>query len=326
LLEGSVRKAGGRVRISGQLVEADTGIHLWADHFDGALEDVFVLQDEVARSVVGAISPNVQKAEIARAHKKRTEDLTAYDLVLRALPHAWSLRPERSAIALSLFQEAIKRDPDYAHAYAMSAWALMFSKNSGWSSWRPDQDRLCVQFAREAIRLDSEDPAVLWAAGAALGSVAREHLYALELIERCIALDPNSSQAWAAKGWVLFWMGKDGISSLEKAIRLSPFDPLLFFNYAAIAECYHRIGEFETSLGWSLRAERASPDVIPFVQRLLAATYARLGRKEDAHRVVAGILADNPDFTVTSWLRITPQRGQHVEQLAEALRLAGLPE
>ncbi|RWQ44608.1 MAG: adenylate/guanylate cyclase domain-containing protein [Mesorhizobium sp.] len=326
VLEGSVRKAGNRVRITGQLIEAESGNHVWADRFDGSLEDVFELQDGVAQSVVGAIAPKLQRAEIDRTSRKRTGDLTAYDFVLRALPHAWSGSPERSAIAHDLLQKATAVDPSYAYAYAMAAWSLMFSKNSGWHSWRPDQQELCVRFAREALKLDMEDPAVLWASATALASVVHEHEHALELIERSLAIDHNSAQAWAAKGWVTSWIGLDGIPSLERAMRLSPFDPLLYLFHASIAECHLAARRHEMALEWSLRAMREHPEPPPFVRRVLAASYARLGLVEEARRVVAGILAESPSFTVRSWLEITAQRGPHVQYLAESLRLAGLPQ
>ncbi|RUV04527.1 MAG: adenylate/guanylate cyclase domain-containing protein [Mesorhizobium sp.] len=326
VLEGSVRKAGNRVRITGQLIEAESGNHVWADRFDGSLEDVFELQDGVTQSVVGAIAPKLQRAEIDRTSRKRTEDLTAYDFVLRALPHAWSGSPERSAIAHDLLLKATAIDPSYAYAYAMAAWSLMFSKNSGWRSWRPDQQELCVRFAREALKLDMEDPAVLWASATALASVVHEHEHALELIERSLAIDHNSAQAWAAKGWVTSWIGLDGIPSLERAMRLSPFDPLLYLFHASIAECHLAARRHEMALEWSLRAMREHPEPPPFVRRVLAASYARLGLVEEARRVVAGILAESPSFTVRSWLEITAQRGPHVQYLAESLRLAGLPQ
>ncbi|WP_189502465.1 adenylate/guanylate cyclase domain-containing protein [Mesorhizobium sp. M00.F.Ca.ET.216.01.1.1] len=325
VLEGSVRKAGNRVRITGQLIEAESGNHVWADRFDGSLEDVFELQDGVTQSVVGAIAPKLQRAEIDRTSRKRTEDLTAYDFVLRALPHAWSGSPERSAIAHDLLQKATAIDPSYAYAYAMAAWSLMFSKNSGWRSWRPDQQELCVRFAREALKLDMEDPAVLWASATALASVVHEHEHALELIERSLAIDHNSAQAWAAKGWVTSWIGLDGIPSLERAMRLSPLDPLLYLFHASIAECHLVARRHEMALEWSLRAMREHPEPPPFVRRVLAASYARLGLVEEARRVVAGILAESPSFTVRTWLEITAQRGPHVQYLAESLRLAGLP-
>ncbi|RWN27013.1 adenylate/guanylate cyclase domain-containing protein [Mesorhizobium sp.] len=326
VLEGSVRKAGNRVRITGQLIEAESRNHVWADRFDGSLEDVFELQDGVAQSVVGAIAPKLQRAEIDRTSRKRTEDLTAYDFVLRALPHAWSGSPERSAVAHDLLQKATAVDPSYAYAYAMAAWSLMFSKNSGWHSWRPDQQELCVRFAREALKLDMEDPAVLWASATALASVVHEHEHALELIERSLAIDHNSAQAWAAKGWVTSWIGLDGIPSLERAMRLSPFDPLLYLFHASIAECHLAARRHEMALEWSLRAMREHPEPPPFVRRVLAASYARLGLVEEARRVVAGILAESPSFTVRTWLEITAQRGPHVQYLAESLRLAGLPQ
>jgi adenylate cyclase len=328
VLEGSVRKAGNRIRITGQLVEAGTGAHLWADRYDGDMNDVFDLQDKVTQSVVGAIAPKLQRAEIERASRKRTEDLTAYDLVLRALPDAWSILPEKNAAALDLLHAATEVDPGYAYAYAMVAWSIFARKNSAWPEWRNDQDEICLQFAKEAVRLDKDDPAVLWASGVALGGVNRETQYAKDLIERSISIDPNSAMAWACKGCVDLWTGRgdDGVVAVENAIRLSPFDPLMFVFIAIIGECHGVVRRHEVALEWLLRALRESPAPMPTTLRTLAGVYARLGRFEEARHVVKQILDITPNFTVTRWLKMTASRGPHQTYLAESLRLAGLPE
>jgi adenylate cyclase len=263
VLEGSVRKAGERVRITGQLVEAETGSHLWADRYEGNLRDVFDLQDKVTQSVVGAIAPRVQKAEVERASRKRTEDLTAYDLVLRAMPNAWTMTPENNAAALDFLHRATRTDPAYAYAYALAAWCMVLRKNSGWPPWCADQDRLCVQFAREAIRLDGDDPDVLWASAGALGNVNREHEYAFDLVERSLAINPSGAYAWAVKGFVYLWLGRDedGIEAGQQAIRLSPYDPLLFLFLALIAECHNAAKRHDLAIEWCLRSIRETSNL-----------------------------------------------------------------
>jgi adenylate cyclase len=328
VLEGSVRRAGGRVRITGQLVEAETGAHLWADRYDGSLDDIFDLQDSVTRSVVGAISPKLQRAEIERAFRKRTEDLSAYDLVLRAQPYAWSLTREKNAEALDLLVKATALDPTYAYAFASIALCILIRKNAAWPPWQPDQDQLCLRFAREAIKLDPGDPAVLWTSGMAIGNVNRETEYAMELIDRSLAIDPNSALAWLAKGASFCYVGRgdDGIAAVENALRLSPFDPLIFLFTNMIAECHSAEKRHELAIEWSLRALRESPTPMPTTLRTLAGNYARMGRLDEAKAAVKGILEANPTFTVSKWLAMSALRGPHKCYIADSYRLAGLPE
>ena len=326
VLEGSVRKAGGRLRITGQLVEAESGTHLWADRYEGDLNDIFALQDSITRSVVGTVAPKLEQAEIKRAFRKRTEDLSAYDLVLRAIQGYWMTTPEKNAEALNLLHKAIEVDPNYAYAYAWVALCILVRKNSAWPPWHPDQDQLCVRFAREAIKLDMNDPTVLWISGGALGSVNRETQYAKDLIDRSLAIDPNSAHAWAMKGWVNLWLGRgdDGIAAFESAMRLSPFDPWMGMFIDGIGECHNVTKRHTEAVEWLMRAMRENPNPLPTTRRALAVAYAYLGRLEEARELVRELLETNPSFTVSKWLQITPSRVP--AYFAEGLRLAGFPE
>jgi adenylate cyclase len=328
VLEGSVRKAGPRVRITGQLVEAASGAHLWADRYDGNLGDIFDLQDRVTTSVVGAITPKLQRAETQRALRKPTTDLTAYDMVLRALPDALSILPGRNAAALDLLWKATELDPGYASAFSTAAYCILLRKVSAWPAWHPDQDQICLRFAKEAIRLDQDDPTVLSMSAAALAIVNRQAEYALELLDRSLAIDPNSALAWATKGAACAFVGRgnEGIVAVETAMRLSPLDPLMFMFWHCLAECYGTARKHELAVEVSLRALREAPNPLPPTLRILAGSYARLGRLEEAKAVVKQVLALTPDFTVTKWLQATAKLPEYRPYTADSLRLAGFPE
>ena len=223
VLQGSVRKGGGLVRITAQLIEAESGVHLWADRFDGSLEDVFSLQDQVANSVAGVIEPTLQASEIRRATRRPTTDLTAYDLWLRAQPLIWSLDKEGTLQALALLEDAIARDPQYGPALAWAAicrWHLSMI----WSEDIENHRRICVEYARRALVLAEDDPSTLANAAYALGS-QREHLETmLEIVDRALALQPSFARGWFISGNMKIWACDydTAIERLEISLRLSP--------------------------------------------------------------------------------------------------------
>jgi adenylate cyclase len=328
VLEGSVRKGGNRVRITGQLVEAETGAHLWADRYDGNLDDIFDLQDRVTQSVVTAIAPRLQRAEFARATRKRSEDLTAYDLTLRALQHLWAFSPNEAVTALGLLEDAIKRDPFFAYAYAMAAWCLIRLKIVAGSQWRPEHDVRAVEYATRALRLDEDDPSVLWPVGMTFASIKHDHQYGIELLDRSLAIDPNSAAAWMHRGWRLVWMqrGDEALTAFEHAIRLSPFDFMLYSIHAGIGEAHNTERRHAEAVEWIERAMRENPSYVDS-RRSLAAAYARLNQFEKAGAVARQIPEANPNFTVSNWRELGPAApGPRKEYFLESLRLAGLPE
>jgi adenylate cyclase len=327
VLEGSVRKAAGRVRITGQLIEAETGVHLWADRYDGGLDNVFELQDRVATSVVGAIAPKLQQAEIGRALRKRTADLSAYDLLLRALPNVWSDTPEGNAAAFDLLSQAIEIDWEYAYAYSLAAWCIARRKFQAWPGWSEELEQTSLRRAQKAISLDRDDPAVLWTSAEVIGPVTRDHEYMLELTERALKIDPNCAQAWGGKGYACDWLGRhdEGVEAFENAIRLSPLDPMSFLFFHGIGDCHYFERRYERAVEWYSKAlrERSS---LPVSQRSLASTYARLGRLEEARGLVTQVMRATPDFTVSKWRQFTARRGADQAFCAEGYRLAGFPE
>jgi TolB-like protein len=205
VLEGSVRRAGNRVRITAKLIDADTGAHLWADRFDSQLEDVFDLQDQVTSRVIGAISPRLERAEIERAKRKPTESLRAYDYYLRALSCAYRFTRQENIEALDLSKIARDIDTDFAAAHALGASLLMYRKAFGWRLDAAQERVETCQLARRAIELDKGDPSVLAMAGHALGYVLGEVEEGASLVLRAVELDPNLAIARFWAGWARLW-------------------------------------------------------------------------------------------------------------------------
>ena len=237
VLEGSVRKAGNRIRIAGQLIDAETGAHLWADRFDGALEDMFDLQDHVTSSVVGAIAPKLQREEIKRARRKPTENLDAYDYYLRGLARARRWTRDANNEALQLFCKAIELDPGLACAYGMAAWCYVRRKARGWMIEPVQENAEAVRLARKAVHLGSDDPVALCMGGYALAFVAHEFDDAAAFMDRGLAVNPNLARAWMLSAWLRVWRGESDLAldHVARAMRLSPLDPSLYGMHGAMA-------------------------------------------------------------------------------------------
>jgi TolB-like protein len=228
VLEGSVRKAANRVRITGQLVDTATGAHLWADRFDGGLGDIFDLQDQVTESVVGAIAPAVEKAEIERAKRKPTESLDAYALYLRGLARFYQFASRQANDeALRLFNSAIELDPDFASAYGRAASCYAYAKGNGWISVTANEIAEVTRLAQRAVELGKDDAIALAASGWALAYVVRDLEAGAALIDRALVLNSNLAEAWFYGGWVKNWLGEPeaAIERFARAMRLSPLDP-----------------------------------------------------------------------------------------------------
>ena len=328
VLEGSVRKSAGRVRITGQLVECETGNHIWADKFDGELLDVFDLQDRVTASVVAAIEPNLRHAEIERAGHKPTAKLDAYDCFLRALPPFYSLTREGVNAALELLERAMGIDPRFALAKALAARCYAWRNPQGWASDPRAEIARAETLAREAVEIAGDDPSVLWMAGFALWQLRIDFDDANDLYERALALNPNSAQALALRGWALATSGHaaEAIGLLRQAIRLSPFDPESFFTMSAMGCAYLMARDYGEALHWTRRALRERPTFGPAL-RFHAASLAELGRLDEAREIIARLLRLEPNLTL-SVLRDRAPIGDPrlMASYLEALRKAGLPE
>src|SRR5262249_13649972 len=254
VLEGSVRKGANRLRISGQLIDAATGIHLWADRFDGELDNVFDLQDEVAAAVVGIIAPTLEKAEIERAQRKPTENLDAYDHYLRGMVNLHQMT-NREAVdeALRLFRRAIELDPTFAPAYGLAAWCFVQRKSQAWITDRVRESAEAARLARRAVELSKDDAAVLASAGYDLALVAGDLDAGVGFVDRALQLNPNLAMAWYFSGWLRVWLGKPSaaIEHFARAMRQSPLDPFIAYAQVGTAHAHFFAGRYDEASSWA---------------------------------------------------------------------------
>jgi TolB-like protein len=325
VLEGSVRKGGGRVRITAQLIEARTGAHVWADRFDGSVEDVFDLQDRVASSVAGVIEPALRQAEIERAQRKRPESLDAYDLYLRAFPIAFATTPQTVDKALDLLERAVEIASDYAAAHALIAWCQ--HTRYLWGGLAGDVRLGALRHARIAIAAGGDDATALAIAAFVIGIFERDYDTAFSGFARSLALSPSSALALGLSSLIRAWGGDEAkaVEHAERALRLSPFDPLSYLPYVALAYAHFFAGRFEEAAAAAGQAEHANPRFsIPALLRAGALT--RLDRKNEVAMSVHRLLELVPDFTISGYLALNFTSPERLALLAEALREVGLPE
>jgi TolB-like protein len=330
VLEGSVRKASNRVRITGQLIDAATGAHLWADRFDGGLGDIFDLQDQVAESVVGAIAPAVEKAEIERAKRKPTESLDAYALYLRGLARFFQFgNRQANDEALRLFNSAIELDPDFAAAYGRAAHCYVIAKINGWFSDTANEIAEVKRLAQRAVELGRDDAFALAAGGWALAYVVRDLEVGAALIDRALVLNSNFAQAWSYGGWAKNCLGEPerAIERFARAMRLSPLDPFVPAMRAGTAFAHFFLGRYDEAASWAARALRDNPDFQPGLH-IAAASNAMAGRPEQAHKAMARLRQLNPALRVSTLkdMRGPYRRAEDLSRYEEGLRQAGLPE
>lgn len=327
VLEGSVRKSGGRVRITGQLIDTSTGAHLWADRFDGGLEDIFDLQDQVTSKVVGAIAPKLEQAEIERSRRKPTESLDAYDYFLRGLAslHQWTR--ESTDEALHLFYRSIELDSGFAAAYSMAAWCFVWRKVNGWMGDRAKAVSEAERLARRAVELGPDDAVALSGGGYALVFVAHHLDDGAAFIERALALNPNLSWALHSSGWTKAFLGDSdaAIKHLTDAIRLSPLDPQTFRAQGGIAFAHFLAGRYHDAITWAEAALRERPNYLAAIRELAAAS-ALAGRLPEAQKAMAHLREIDPAMCVSNVKDWVPfRRPDDLRRLQEGLRLAGLP-
>ncbi|MBI3703511.1 MAG: tetratricopeptide repeat protein [Rhizobiales bacterium] len=327
VLEGSIRKASGRVRIAAQLIDAASGTHLWADRVDGGIEDIFDLQDKVSASVVGAIAPRLQQAEIDRAKRKPTENLDAYDYYLRGMACELAKREDNDQ-ARRLFYKAIELDPEFAAAYGMAAACYVQRKANGWMSDRAQEIAEVTRLARRASELGGNDSQALSEAGYALAFVAGDLDASRAMIDRALALNPNVAASWFFSGFVNVYLGEPevAIDHLARAMRLSPLDPRMYLMLAATAYAHFLAGRYAEALPWVEKALRENPHH-SLTNRIAAATYALAGLQAEAEQAAARLLQIDSSFRVARLKDYVPlRRPEHVETLSNGLRKAGVPE
>jgi adenylate cyclase len=324
VLEGSIRKSGNRVRITGQLIEAATGNHVWADKFEGDLKDVFELQDRITETVVAAIEPSLQIAEIRRSSFKPTDNLDAYDLYLRALSHHYSHTREGLDEALRLLDRAIELDPDYAFAKAFAAYIHCVRNSQTWAT--ADDMVRGGRLAHEALLSSRDEPTTIAFAAHALAWLTRDYDTALAAMDRAIHLNPNSAHILTRSGWLRVWVSDAdrAIPELLRSIRLSPVDPEIGYPLGGLAYAYLLKGENEKAFEFARRSAHEMPRWVPAWSAVTMASI-KLGRQQEAENAVTHILRLSPSFSIATRPKVFRDTSV-TEWMSDLLRQAGIPE
>jgi adenylate cyclase len=321
VLEGSVRKAAGKVRIIGQLIDTATGTHLWADRFEGDLGDIFALQDRMTESVVSALVPKMFQTEIDLA-VRRPNNLSAYDLCLRALPHLYAWTPSGSAEAFRLVSRALEIDPRYGFAATLAGSCHFLNVRQGWAADPKSEIAEGMRLVRLAI--DGNDPEASSGLGWATAVFFNDYDPAKEMVDRAVTLNPNSAFAWDQRGWTYQRAGQpeEAIRSFERAIRLSPFDPWLFSTLAGMGIALIGLGRFDEAVAAAKNALQSNQTGTAY--HCLAAALAHLGRDAEARKTATQILEIEPHFRISEYVARTGHWQAHI--FIDGLRKAGLPE
>jgi len=327
-LEGSVRKAANRVRITGQLVDAETGGHLWAERYEGALDDIFELQDRITESVVGAIAHELERAEIERAKRKPPGSLDAYDHFLRGMANFHAGTQATVDRALASFGEAIALDPEYASAYGMAAWSLFWRKLNGWADDPAKDMAEGARLARRAVDLGKNDAVALTRGGHALAHFTHDLDAGIDFLDRALALNANLAAAWFLGGFLRLWRGEpdEAIKRFEHAMRLSPLDTEMFRMQFGVAMAHLTARRFDAARAWAEKAFRDVPIFGP-AAAAIAASSALSGRMDEAGRAMRDLRRLDPALrlaTLDKWLPF--RRPEDAALFADGLRQAGLPD
>jgi TolB-like protein/class 3 adenylate cyclase len=327
VLEGSVRRAANRVRITGQLIDASTGAHLWADCFEGNLEDIFSLQDQITMSVVGAIAPKLEQAEIERAKRKPTESLDAYDYFLRGMAALHQGTKDANNEALRLFYKAIELDPEFASAYGMAAYCYVWRKSNGWMVDPERETAEAVRLAFRATELGKDDAVALCWGGFALARAAGDLDNGIAFLDRAIAINPNLAAAWGFSGRARVYRGEPelAIEHLARAMRLSPLDWETFGFLGSTAYAHLFGGRYNEASTWAEKAIRENPNFLP-VCIIAAASNALTGRMKEARTALERLRQIDPSLRISNLKNaLFFRRPEDIAKLAEGLEIAGLP-
>jgi adenylate cyclase len=327
VLEGSVRKAAGRVRITGQLIDATTGTHLWADKIDGSVEDVFALQDQVTTSVVGAVAPQIERAEIERAYRKPPESLDAYDCFLKGLACLQQTDRNNNAEALKFFNRAIELDTQMACAYGRAAVCFSSRKLHGWFDDIESDLRETRRLIESAVKFGQHDAGALSDAARVYGYVFLEHETAASLVDRALHLNANLAYAWRTRGSVSAWLGQHdkALMQFDHAIRLNPVDPQNVLIEVFKTFIFVFLGNYEEACHWGTQALIRQPK-LGSALRSSCAAYALAGRIEEARDLVRRLNEVDEKLLLNRREYIPWRREQDIARLLEGYRLAGMPE
>ncbi|MDB5370844.1 MAG: adenylate/guanylate cyclase protein [Roseomonas sp.] len=327
VLQGSLRRAGGRLRIATELSEAETGAVVRADLHEGAMAELFDLQDRISAQVVTALAPSIRERELRRVMRKHPESLTAYDLVLQGLNELRQMDRASFARAHGLLLQAVAADPGYAPAYSNIAWWHVFRIAQGWST-DTDADRAeATRAAAAAIARDRADALALALQGLAAAYAERDFGSAMLILDRALAAGPNCALAWACAGALSCWTGDgpNAVARAERGLRLSPLDPFVFYYEHILSQAHHTNGTFEEAAAWGRRSAAHNPWHVPTF-RTLAASLVACGRREEAFDFAQRVLELEPGFRLSALAARTPLREPGCTTFIRRLREAGLPD
>ncbi len=325
VLEGSVRKAAGKVRITGQLIDAMTGVHIWGDRFERDQTDVFALQDEVTVAVVSAIQPKLLQTEIGMATRRRPENLTAYDFFLRAMQQYYPSTREGLAETIRLAHRALELEPRFGFVAALAGVCHMQNVLWGYAVDPQFERKEAVRLLRLALSIDEGDPDTIAMVAMTSAYMVGDSESEIELADRAVALNPNSFRAWSCKGQVYRIAGlpEEAVQSFERANRMSPIDPLLYRSFTGMGLALIELRRFDEAIVAGKKSLRQNPSY-SLAHRCLASAFAHLGRDAEAREAAARLLDVDPDFTISAWIARGGQSNSRL--LIEGLRKAGLPE
>ena len=328
VLEGSVRKAGSRLRVTAQLADTESGEFIWAEKYNGTVDDIFDLQDEITSAVVGAIEPKLRASELARSKRKRPESLKAYDLLLRAMQRMADVSTASYDAAESLLEQAIEFEPNYAHALGMAAWCGALRVFWGWSQSPANDLAKVMDFGQRALQADASDPIVLRCV--ALGSILtkRDFQGSFDLVNRSLEIDPNSAVGWGTRGWLSAWSGDAAasVADFDHAMRLSPFD--VWEAHFALGKSFalSQLGQADDALRIARRAMQLMPDA-PASLRVAIGALELADEHAEAAELARYHQRLEPGFSIGQWFENGPfRRTPGQQRFANALHSAGLPK
>lgn len=326
LVEGSVRRAGDQVRVSAKLIDAATGDHIWAERYDGKLDGIFDLQDQITATIVGTIEHHLVRAEGNRLRGKRPENMAAYDWMLRGMSKMHLLTSEGTKEALACFEKAIELDPSYGRAYVFASWCYRRQVQQSGLTLSADECSRAISLAYTGLRLDRNDPYVLVYAGATIELLERKLDDALALYERALRMVPTSHRFWNGKASVHSKMGEPAaaLEAGQRAVSLSQDDPAIWVAYWAIAEAHLQELRYEEAIDFARKALHHNEHLAP-AQHIIASSAAHLGRTEEAKVALAHALESNPDLTLDNFAKLFPvSRLKNLDRYIDGLRMAGL--
>ncbi|MCU0789541.1 MAG: adenylate/guanylate cyclase domain-containing protein [Nitratireductor sp.] len=326
LLEGSFQRAGERVRITVQLIETASGAHLWAERYDGRIDDIFDLQDRITEQVAGAMQPSIRLAEVERARRKPPQELGAYDYTMRALHHVWMLEKYEAAKGLELLEKALEIDPEYPFALALAAWCWAQRSVYNWTDDIPAAKARALALAEKAANLAHDDPLILAILGA-VHTFGRSYGTARVLLERAIQLDPNAAWALSRLGWLEVYADRPQTARpyFERSIRLSPMDPMNFNNYVGIGSAWQVEGDDNLAAEYFLRALVERPSAY-WIHRNLAPALLAVGREEEARKSLETLAWAYPNLSIKRFRDAMVFSPAVIERISFWLRKLGIPE